>query len=57
VVKKETEDEVETGREPDRANDETDRAPRLSSDFFRELLKPPKCKVTGECDDCGRCSY
>ena len=29
--------------------------PRLSMDFFAELLDLPACKKYGVCDNCGRC--
>ena len=29
--------------------------PRLSLDFFQELLDLPSCKTVGVCDNCGRC--
>ena len=29
--------------------------PRLSMDFFQELLDLPACKTVSVCDNCGRC--
>ena len=31
--------------------------PRLSMDFFQELLDLPSCKTIGVCDNCGRCEH
>ena len=34
---------------------EEENQPRLSMDFFQELLDLPSCKTVGVCDNCGRC--
>ena len=31
--------------------------PQLSADFFQELLGLPSCKVSGVCENCGRCEH
>ena len=49
----EPEKRPEAGEEP--LGEETQ--PKLSADFFQRLLKPPSCKTTGVCDNCGRCEH
>ena len=34
---------------------EAQNQPKLPASFFQNLLNPPLCKTTGECDGCGRC--
>ena len=36
---------------------ESQTQPKLPASFFQNLLNPPLCKVTGECDGCGRCEH
>ena len=36
---------------------EEESQPKLSADFFQQLLNPPSCKTTGVCDNCGRCEH
>ncbi len=34
-----------------------DNKPKLSADFFINLLNAPSCVSKGYCDDCGRCEH
>ena len=49
--------ETEKRPETDQMPREEARQPKLSADFFQQLLNPPSCKTTGVCDGCGRCEH